>query len=341
MHLITGGSGFIGMYLARKLLEKGERIRILDIVEPDLSMSNKVEYWRVDIREKEKVLKACEDVSYIYHILSLIPISKAGKMFWDVNVEGTRNILEGALENRVKKVIYMSSSSVYGFKQKSSITEESKVDPLGIYSRSKLDGEKVCHQYRQLGVDITIVRPRTVVGPERLGIFQILYDWIRRGKKIYIIGQGRNKLQFVHVKELADALILMAEKSSNDIFNIGTERFSTLREDLESLIVHAGTGSKIIPLNPEIAITILRVLDKLNLSPLIDFHYYSYHKDCYFDITKAKKKLGWHPQYSNAEALIESYDWYIENYKIVEQQIGTTHRKSVRQGLLKLLRALS
>lgn len=342
MRLITGGSGFIGINLARKLIEKGEKVKILDIVKPDPPFnSGQVEYLCIDIREREKVIEACNGVTYLYHIVSLVPISKAGRKFWDVNVEGTRNVLEGALKYDVKKVIHMSSSAVYGVKQKNPLNEASRIDPLGVYAHSKHDGEKVCQQFRKLGVDITIVRPRTVVGPERLGIYQILYNWVRQGRKIYIIGSGDNKIQFIHVKELADALILMAEKASNETFNLGTERFSTLREDLETLIRHAGTKSKVISLPRGITVGVLRVLDKLHLSPLADWHYYSYHKDFYFDITKAKEKLGWNPKYSNAEMLVESYDWYINNYETVERQIGTTHRKSVRQRLLGMIRDLS
>ena len=189
MNLITGGSGFIGINIARKLIGKGERVRVLDITAPDLNTdSDKVEYLNSDIRDRRKVMQACEGVENIYHIVSLVPISKAGARFWDVNVGGTRNVLEGALKYGAKKIVHMSSSAVYDLNQKNPLTEESMIKPLVTYGRSKYDGEKVCNEYRQRGLDITIVRPRTVVGAERLGIFGILYDWIRRGKNIYIIG---------------------------------------------------------------------------------------------------------------------------------------------------------
>jgi nucleoside-diphosphate-sugar epimerase len=143
------------------------------------------------------------------------------------------------------------------------------------------------------------------------------------------------------VNDLAEAMLLMSQKAGSEIFNIGTEKFDTLKNDLQGLIDYANTGSKIVSINPAIAMNLLKILDKFNLSPLADWHYLSYHKDFYFDINKAKTILGWQPTYGNQDMLIESYKWYIENFKNVELQFGTTHRKSVRQKLLKILRDLS
>lgn len=342
MNLITGGSGFIGSYIARKLIERGERVRVLDIVEPELSaQKGKFEFCQVDIRNKQQVIDACKDVRRIFHIVSLVPISKAGRGFWDVNVQGTRNIMDGAVKYGVSKILHMSSSAVYDLNQQNPLDENSRIDPLGVYGHSKHDGEQVCFEYRKKGLDISIVRPRTVIGPERLGIFSILFDWIRAGKNIYIIGPGKNKIQFIEVGELADACILITEKASNDVFNIGTDRFGTLREDLEELIRHAGSSSKIVGLNPAITISLLKTLDKLNLSPLADWHYLTYHKDFYFDISKAKNVLGWQPKYSNAEMLIQAYRWYLSNLEKVRNQVGTTHKMSLRQGILRLIRSCS
>ena len=96
-----------------------------------------------------------------------------------------------------------------------------------------------------------------------------------------------------------------------------------------------------ISLNATLAIGTLRVLDKLGLCPLADWHYLTYHKDFYFDVEKAKKDLGWQPKYSNLDTLIESYNWYLEHRKDISKQFGTTHRKSVRQRFLSLLRNIS
>lgn len=232
----------------------------------------------------------------------------------------------------------MSSSAIFDIDQPHPLDESSPIKPLGIYAQSKLDGENVAKEFRDKGLNINIVRPRTVVGHGRLGLFDILFDWVRRGKPIITIGDGSNKIQFVHVTDLARACILMTEKVVNQDFNIGTDRYDTLRNDLGALAIHAGTNSKIRGLNPFITINSLKILDKLNLSPLADWHYLSYHRDFYFDVSKAKKMLDWSSNYSNKEMFIEAYDWYIQNYKSFEHDMGTTHKKRLRQGLLKVLR---
>ena len=341
MNLVTGGSGFIGISLVKELLKLGQRVRVIDIAPPDPDIAKEIHYLNLDIRDRTAVIQACKDIDCIYHIISLVPISKAGRGFWDVNVEGTRNILAGALEQGVKKIVHMSSSAVYDIDQKHPLTEESPIKPLGVYARSKYDAELVCYEYRKKGLNINIVRPRTVVGAGRLGVYQILFDWLRRGKRIYLIGAGNNKIQFIHVKDLVGAMISMAKKTDNEIFNLGTDRFGSLRQDLEGLISYAKTGSKIVGLPAGITIGLLKMLDKINLSPLADWHYLSYSKDFYFDISKAKKMLDWQPRYTNIEMLIESYQWYIQHLREAESNVGTTHRKSVKQRLLKFLRDLS
>ncbi len=342
MNLITGGSGFIGIHIARQLLARGEAVRIVDLAAPTGDLpQGQWEFVRADVRDRARVIEACRGVQRVFHIAALVPISKAGRAFWDVNVGGTRNVLDGAMRHGVRKVLHMSSSAVLGVRRPSPLDETAPLDPIGLYARSKADGEALCLDYRQRGLDISIVRPRTVVGPGRLGIFSILFDWIRAGKTLYIIGPGTNRIQFVEVSELADACIRMTERTSNEIFHIGTDRFGTLRDDLEALIARAQSRSKIRSLPASLAIPALRGLDALRLSPLADWHYYTYHKDFFFDVDKARALLDWHPRLSNAEALGASYDWYLSNLGSVHRQTGTTHRTWLRQGILRLLRGVS
>ncbi len=342
VNLVTGGSGFIGTFLCRRLMAEGEEVRILDVVPPPPDLQGTgITFVRADVRDAKKVLHACRDAKTVYHIVSLVPISKAGREFWNVNVRGSANVFEGALRHGVPKVVHMSSSAVYGVDRRNPLDESFSVAPLGVYGHSKWSGERVCQSYRDRGLDITIVRPRTVVGPERLGIYQILFDWVRRGKGIYIIGSGKNRIQFIHVEELAEALVAMGRLPGCELFNIGTDRFGTLRQDLQALINHAGTNSAVRPVPPWVAVPALKLLDRLNLSPLVDWHYLSYHKDFYFDVSKAKRLLGWQPKQSNVEMMCEAYDWYIAHRDKVDSSFGTTHKKSVKQRALAILRLLS
>jgi nucleoside-diphosphate-sugar epimerase len=342
MNLITGGSGFIGSHIARYLSSAGEAVRILDVRRPDQAhLNHDIHFVPADLRDAKAVKDACKGVKRIFHIAALVPISKAGKKFWDVNVQGTWNVLEGAVAHRVPKILHMSSSAIYDIDQPHPLTEQSPLKPLGVYAASKLDAEQVCLDYRAKGLDISLVRPRTVIGPERLGIFSILFDWIQSGKNIYIIGNGQNKIQFVHVADLAEACVKISEQTSNEAFNVGTDRFNSLREDLGQLIAHASTRSKIAPIHPALAMGTLRVLDTLRLSPLADWHYYSYHKDFYFDLAHIRSKIDWAPKFSNIEMLIEAFDWYRQFANHRQKRFGVTHNFALKQAFLRLLKFVS
>ncbi len=339
MNLITGGSGFCGSYIVKRLLSDGEKVRIFDLINFSDPHPN-LEFFKGDIRDQEAIKRACQGIERIFHTVALVPLSKAGQRFWDVNVSGTENLLSVAFEMGIKKVVHLSSSAIFGT-PKMPIKENAPYDPIGPYGRAKMDGELRCHEYIKRGLNISIIRPRTMMAPGRLGIFQILFDWIRRGKKIYIIGNGSNRFQFLHAEDLAEACVLAGNKEGSDTYNIGADEYSTLREDLEALIKHAGTKSKVagLPVTPTIAI--LKILDKIRLSPLAPWHYLTYHKDFYFNNIKPKDELGWRPKWGNVDMFIASYEWYLKHHKEVDKMMGKSHRFSPRHGLLKILRLIS
>jgi len=340
MYLVTGGSGFCGVEIVKFLLHKKEKVRVLDIEPLPEELKGKVEFIKADIRNRKKVFEACKNIQRVIHTVAKVPISKAGKEFWEVNVEGTRNILEAALKNKVEKVVHISSSAVQFLP--SPVDEYAPYNPVGPYAKSKLEGELVCKKYIKKGLDVDIIRPRTVLGTGRLGIFDIFFSWISEGKNFYILGKGNNKIQFLHSEDLAECCYLSSLKKSPHIFNIGSKSFSTLREDLQFIIDYANTGSKLISLPALPSILILRFLDILHLSPLASWHYMTFHKDFYFTNKNAGKILNWKPRYSNKELLRISYDSYIKMKKSGEKyNYGTSHRKPLKQGILKLLKLFS
>lgn len=342
MNLITGGSGFLGTNLAKKLIEKKKDVRIYDLVEPVQELSDKVEFIIGNILDKKKLNKACKNVDVVYHTVALVPLSKAGKRFKDVNVQGTQNIVDASLKNGVGKFIHISSSAIYDL-SKMPITEESPIKPLGDYGRAKYKAELVVRKGQKNGLEYVIIRPRTIVGKHRAGVFQILFDWVYNGKTIYIMGDGNNLFQLISASDLCEACYAAAKtkKSLGEIINIGNEKFGTFQELIEVLIHYAGTGSKINHVNATFARTILRLLDKMRLSPLADWHYLTIDKPFYFDITKAKKLLKWKPKDSNKDMVIRSYKWYVAHREEIESKKGTTHRVSPKQKLLLLLKKLS
>lgn len=336
---MTGGSGFFGIALVKKLLSLGEEVRVLDREEIDESLRSKVDFRKVDIRDRDAMISALQGCDLVYHNAAVVPISKAGQDFWNINQKGTENVLEGAMREGAKRVIhYSTSSSLYGIPDSLPVTEKTAPKPLGDYGKSKYEAEKICRDYRARGLNVSIVRPRTIVGPGRLGIFQILFEWIRKGSPVYLINGGKNKLQLIGMDDLVEVSLLLKDKGDFEDFNIGAENFTTLREDLEALIKHAGTASRIISFPGFLARPALAALDFLNLSPFVDLHYKTIDKDFYFDISKAKRMLQWQPKESNQACLIKAYDWYLENSESIDKNFGTTHRKAVKKGILSILR---
>ncbi len=340
MHLVTGGSGFLGNLIVKRLVEKGEKVKVLDIWDsPD--RPKEAEFINADIRDRDAVAKAMQGVKVVHHNVALVPLTKSGDKFWEVNVLGSEIAAEEAAKAGVKSFVHMSSSALYGLPE-CPITEISQIHPIEIYGKAKLEGEvrvrKICEAN---GVDLIVIRPRTILGEGRLGIFQILFDWIKDSANIYVIGDGNILFQFVHAHDLMDLYMLALEKNQPGVYNVGTPFFNTLRADLESLIKYAGTKSRVkgLPIGPTIGT--LQFLDKLGLSPLAPWHYLTYHKAFYFD-TKPLIDLGWKPKYSNEMMFKESYDWFLTNYsKQTNNENASAHRKAVKEGVLKILKKLS
>jgi nucleoside-diphosphate-sugar epimerase len=341
LHLVTGGSGFVGSTIVRLLAERGHAVRVFDLWRAD-DMPTGVEYVQGDINDRAAVAKAMQGVTYVHHNVALVPLSKAGKGFWTVNVDGTKVALEEARRANVRMFAHMSSSAVFGCPDEMPITNATPRHPIEIYGAAKKAGEDLVMQAQAEGMAASIIRPRTVIGTGRLGIFEILFDWIRDGANIYIIGKGNGLFQFVHAEDIAEASIQSCLKEVSGVFNVGTDRFGTLREDLEFLCRHAGTGSRVKSLPVGLTMNALRLLDKIGMSPLSPWHYLTYHKPFHFDSEPAYQALGYRPKYDNRTMMTNSYDWFLKNFDAHKVNASaSTHKKPVKRGILKLLKALS
>ena len=298
-----------------------------------------VEFSQGDIRDLGNVRKACDGCEVIYHCVAQVPLAKDRELFTSVNIAGTENLLRAAREAGVRKVIYISSSAVFGVPRQNPVTEATPPTPGEAYGRAKLEGENLCRRFTKDGLDVSVIRPRTIMGHGRLGIFQILFEWIREGANVPVLGRGDNKYQFVHADDLAEACILAAERKGPATYNCGAARFGTMRQALEALCAHAGTGSKVKSLPMAPAEAAMKVTSALGLSPLGAYHALMYGRSLYFDITKAQTELGWQPRFSTDEMFAQSYDWYLKNREAVLHSGGMSHHRSaVKQGVLKLVK---
>lgn len=313
--LITGGAGFLGVNIARKLVKDGYVVRLFDLVSLNAGdLVNKVKVMRGDIRNKTHVEKAIKGQDYVIHAAAILPPQKSKQLMFEINVNGTENVLSVSLKNKIKRLVFISSTEVYGVPEKCPQTEESRLDPIGHYGESKVFGEKLCEDYMKKGLSVNILRPKTFLGPGRLGVFQKLFEAIITGKRVLILGNGDNLFQLLAVSDLVDAVEkAMVSKIDKEIFNIGAKDFGTWRNDLETIIKHQKSKSKIVGLPIWILRIILPVLKQLRLNSQDIFHYESLVAPSYVSIEKGETLLKWHPKKSNSELLLESYEWYKSN----------------------------
>lgn len=341
--LITGGAGFLGYHTAHGFAQKGVQSVLLDIAPFDPSeYPPDAEFIQLDVRDREGLKRVLgrRDLELIVHGAAALPLWKREDIF-STNVEGTRHVVELALECGIPRVVFISSTAVYGVPKKHPIYEDDPLQGVGPYGESKILAEQLCLEFRQKGLCVPIIRPKTFIGPARLGVFQILYDWVHDGKRIPMIGAGHNRYQLLDVADLVEAIWMactLPAEQVNETFNVGAKEFGTVREDLQALCDFAGTGARPMGTPAGLVKPMLRLFERFKLSPLYKWVYETADKDSFVSIERIEERLGWRPQYSNAQALIRAYQWYLENAAEVEASTGVTHRVAWNQGILRFFK---
>ena len=339
--LITGGAGFLGINLVRYLQQKGiSEISCLDLLPFDYPERESINEIIGDIRDKEMVDKAVKDQDIVIHTAAALPLYKKEDIL-STDIDGTRNILEACSAHNVSRMIHISSTAVYGIPDHHPLSEDDELDGVGPYGIAKIEAENLCLEYRKKGMVVPIIRPKSFIGPERLGVFALFYDWAKDGHGFPMIGSGNNKYQFLDVEDLCFSIWLtmtLDKVIANDTYNIGAKEFTTMKEDYQVVLDEAGFGKTIIGFPSWPVITGLRILEFFRLSPLYKWVYETANKDSYVSIKKAEDKLGFKPKYSNKDALLRNYKWYVENLSVFENSSGVNHRVPWRQGVLGLIK---
>ena len=337
--LITGSSGVLGLNLTNYLKNKNfEKLVLLDINTATEDEGNRISFHKIDIRDKAALEKVITGMDVVVHSASATPAYGDEEIF-EINVEGTGNLLEICHKKNVGRFIYISSTSVYGIPGKSPVSEDDPVQPFDAYNKSKIEAEKLCSLYREKGMVIPVLRPRTFIGPWRLGTFSLLFEWASEKKHFPILGKGMNRYQFLDVEDLCHAVYLCMtkpEEDVNDTFNIGAKEFGTFRDDYQAVLDSAGYGKRIVRLPSAPAMLILRFFAFLKLIPLYKRLYEKVNRDYYVSVKKAEEKLGFIPSYSNKDSLVRAYNWYLQNCGKFHKFTGVSNACPWKQGVLKL-----
>ena len=339
--LVTGGSGFLGINFIRHALAKGDvKIRSLDLVAFDYPERDRIEEIRSDIRDAAVVARAMEGVDWVVHTAAALPLYKKEDIF-STDIEGTRVLLTAAQRANVERFAHVSSTAVYGIPDHHPLLETDRLCGVGPYGEAKIRAEEVCAEFRNAGMCVPIVRPKSFIGPERLGVFALFYDWAQDGRNFPMIGSGRNRYQLLDVEDLSEAIWLcltLDAQKVNDVFNIGAKEFTTMREDYQAVLDDAGFGKRIIGTWAWPVIWTLRLLEFFHLSPLYKWVYETACEDSFVSIEKAERVLGYAPQHSNKDALLRNYRWYLEHRNAFAKASGVSHRVPWKQGILGVLK---
>lgn len=334
--LVTGGSGFLGINLVRRLLEDGWAVRSLDIAPFDYPERTRIEAILGDIRDAAAVDRAMRDVDCVVHCAAALPLAPAQEIL-STGVAGTNVLLESARRLAVSRFVFISSTAVYGIPDERPIRETHRLVGVGPYGHSKIEAEHRCEEERLLGLCVSVLRPKTFVGPERLGVFELLYDWASSGRAFPVLGRGDNPYQLLDVRDLCEVILrcLTLDRALvDDCFNVGARHFGTMEENVQGVLDKAGFHRRVAHLPAAPTVLALRILGALGLSPLYPWIYDTADHDSEVSIARLEQRLGYTPSHSNQDALRANYDWYLAHREEFRGRQGVTHRLPWKRGVL-------
>lgn len=340
--LVTGGCGMLGGDLARCLAADGWRVRTLDVRAPAEAVAG-VEHQIADVRDPQAVRNALSGMDTVVHTASALP-SYPAKEIHSIVVTGTRNVLTAARDAGVARAVHVSSTAVYGLPTVVPTTEEYPREPVDPYSRAKVEAEEVAEKIRAEGLCLPILRPKTFLGPGRMGLFSMLFEWAEEGRNFPVLGRGDVRVQMLAVDDLIEVLriVLTApDEIVNDTYNIAAADFGTLREDFQAVLDAAGHGKRVVSIPGRPAAAVLDLLARANLSPVYRRLAHKLLSDSYVSVEKARTRLGFQPRKSNQDAILDTFRWWHANRSRSggPVSVGRTSIDPWRQGALRLVKA--
>jgi UDP-glucose 4-epimerase len=349
--LVTGGSGFFGGVLKRKLLNDGYQVISIDL-EPDDDRHANLVSIQGDLREPTLVREVFGTYTFdeIYHCAAQLAHGKIDRdLLWRSNVDATRILCEAAVEAGVRPFVFLSTNCLWASDLGHPINEYNDIPaPVELYGQSKLAGEKIVKSFAGK-LDAVTIRCPTIMDRGRLGLLAILYEFIDDGRTVWVVGDGSNRYQFIYAEDLANACILAAKYGKSNLFHIGSDSVATMRQTYESVIRHAAPAhmdqrkrSRVRSLPRGLTLFMMRLAHILKISPLGPYHYKMIAESFAFDTTRIKRELGWRPTLTNEEMLLLAYEYFSENRREIERRTNASaHRKAAPMGIIRMLKWLS
>lgn len=332
-HVVFGAGGFLGGHLVDALLASGADVTAVD-VEGALAPHPRLRWIEGNAADAGLVTRAVAGADVVHCLVAHVPLRRGGAAFHEANTTAPRVVAESCVAQRVPQLVLVSSSAVYGIPDDPVVGGVTA--PFEPYGNAKLAGELAAAKAVEgSSTRLAVLRPRTILGARRGGIFSTLFSFIEEGRKVYTIGDGKRPLQFVHVNDVVDAMCLLSNGQSG-VFNVGATEYRSLRVELEALIAYTRSVSRVVTLPERPALLALKVLYALRLSPLSHWHTYGYAK--LFSVEcSALEALGWRAQWSTAEILRDGW----ADHRAGRAAGTGTHTSPMRERILTVVRKLS
>ncbi|MEO6981687.1 MAG: NAD(P)-dependent oxidoreductase [Edaphobacter sp.] len=341
--LVTGGSGFFGGVLKRRLLAEGYRCTNIDLV-ADADRHANLQSVQGDIRDTALLdgLFAQERFDAVLHCAALLAHDTIDdNALWTSNVDGTRNLAEACRVHGVKTLIFTSTNCLWASNLGHDVREDEVPNPIEIYGRSKLAGEEILAEYKN-DLNVIVIRCPTIIDSGRLGLLAILFEFIQDGKKVWVVGDGSNRYQFIYAQDLVTACIQALDYQQSDLFHIGSDNVVSLRRVYEAVIRAAGTRARVASLPKGPTIAAMKLAHKLKVSPLGPYHYRMIAEDFIFDTTHIRRQLGWKPTLTNEEMMVEAFRYYAaQREEIHARKDVSAHSRPASMGVIRLLKWFS
>jgi nucleoside-diphosphate-sugar epimerase len=305
--LVTGGSGYLGTALVKQLVLQGWKIKVLDLNVPEIPHAG-VEYIQGDVRDLQTCINASKQATVVFHAIAQVPLAKNKLLTWETNVLGTENICKAIEVCEVKTLVYISSSAVYGIPEELPVTLATNKIPVEHYGHTKLLGEEIATTLYRSKINVSIVRPRTILGSARLGIFGILFRWISLGINIPILGSGAGSYQYVHVEDLVQGIIKASFATGFNQYNLGCVKYKSFKEEIQDLCDYSKSGSRVFSLSSVVYRPIVSTVSKLGFLPFAVYQLKMFSRPMYFDSEASWLALDYYPRWTNIECLFDSYN---------------------------------
>ncbi|MFL6450188.1 MAG: NAD-dependent epimerase/dehydratase family protein [Bryobacteraceae bacterium] len=342
-YIVTGGSGFFGSILKRRLLENGDSVVNIDIHRDEDEHPN-LEFVQANIADHERMAEifSRHRVDGVFHIAAeLAHAVECETSLWRSNVTGTEVIAEATRKAQIPSFVFTSSNCLWGKAFSRPVVEEDTPHPVETYGLSKWEGEKILSRYEKDFNAISIRCP-TIIDSGRLGLLAILFEFIQEGRRVWTVGQGTNRYQFIYAQDLASAAISAISHEKSAVFNIGSDNVRSMREIYEYVIARANSTSRVAALPKNLTLASMRIAHHLKISPLGPYHYKMIAEDFVFDTTKIKKALNWAPTLTNEEMLWRAYNYYSTNHQEIQSRTNVSaHKRQASMGVIRLLKCLS